>query len=93
MHSELRRATLNVAHELSLCASTSDGAVILAPQGLDYIAAFLGALQAGLIAVPLSAPMGGAHDGRVHSEYGKVAPPGTNAVSWLPFHHDLVLQP
>jgi fatty acid CoA ligase FadD28 len=27
--------------------------VILAPQGLDYIAAFLGALQSGLVAVPL----------------------------------------
>ncbi len=64
--SQVYRRTLNVAHELSLCATTGDRAVILAPQGLDYIAAFLGALQAGLIAVPLSAPMGGAHDERVH---------------------------
>jgi len=37
-------------------------AVIVAPQALDYIAAFLGALQARFIAVPLSSPMGGAHD-------------------------------
>ena len=33
-------------------------AVILAPQGLHYIVAFLGALQAGLIAVPLTVPHG-----------------------------------
>ena len=56
--SQVYRRSLNVAHELSLCASTGDRAVILAPQGLDYIAAFLGALQAGLIAVPLLAPAG-----------------------------------
>ncbi len=65
--SQLYRRTLNVARELSLCGSTGDRAVILAPQGLDYIAAFLGALQAGRIAVPLSAPQGGATDERVES--------------------------
>jgi long-chain fatty acid adenylyltransferase FadD28 len=184
--SQAYRRTLNVAHELSLRAATGDRAVILAPQGLEYVAAFLGALQAGLIAVPLSAPMGGVHDERVNSvlhdtspsvilttsavtgdvakyarsqngesgpsvievdsldldysrgaprgggsrsstaylqytsgstrrpagvmishrnlmanfkqitsdyflEYGKVAPPGTTTVSWLPFYHDLGL--
>jgi fatty acid CoA ligase FadD28 len=46
----------------------------MAPQGLDYIAAFLGALQAGLTAVPLSAPMGGAHDERVHSVLHDTSP-------------------
>ena len=72
--SQVYRRTLNVAQELSLCAATGDRAVILAPQGLDYIAAFLGALQAGLIAVPLSAPMGGAHDERVHSVLHDTSP-------------------
>jgi long-chain fatty acid adenylyltransferase FadD28 len=72
--SQVYRRTLNVAHELSLCAATGDRAVILAPQGLDYIAAFLGALQAGLTAVPLSAPMGGAHDERVHSVLHDTSP-------------------
>ena len=57
--SQLYRRTLNVAHELRRCGSTGDRAVILAPQGLDYIVAFLGAMQAGQIAVPLSVPMGG----------------------------------
>ena len=37
----------------------------MAPQGLDYVVAFLGALQAGRIAVPLSVPLGGATDERV----------------------------
>ena len=44
--SQLYRRTLNVARELELCGSTGDRALILAPQGLDYIVAFLGALQA-----------------------------------------------
>src|SRR5271163_837525 len=45
--SQLYRRTLNLAQELKDCGSTGDRAVILAPQGLDYIAAFLGALEAG----------------------------------------------
>jgi long-chain fatty acid adenylyltransferase FadD28 len=51
--SQLHRRVLNLAQELRLHGSPGDRAVILAPQGLDYITAFLGALQAGLIAVPL----------------------------------------
>jgi len=42
----------------------------LAPQGLDYVAAFLGALQAGLIAVPL----GGTSDERVSSVLRDASP-------------------
>ena len=64
---QLYRRVLNVAHELRLCASAGDRALILAPQGVDYIVAFLGALQAGLIAVPLLVPLGGASDERVDS--------------------------
>ena len=63
--SQLYRRTLNVARELQACGSTGDRAVILAPQGLEYVVAFLGALQAGQIAVPLSVPLGGASDERV----------------------------
>ena len=47
---------MNVARELSVHASVGDRAVILAPQSLDYILAFLGSMQAGLIAVPLPLP-------------------------------------
>src|SRR5262249_46777076 len=60
--SQLSRRTLNVARELSLHGSVGDRAVILTPQGLDYIAAFLGSMQAGLIAVPLPLP----HRGSSH---------------------------
>ena len=72
--SQLYRRTLNVAHELNSCAAAGDRAVILAPQGLDYIAAFFGALQAGLIAVPLSVPLGGASDERVGSVLRDASP-------------------
>lgn len=41
--------------------------MIMAPQGLDYIVAFLGALHAGQIAVPLALPLGGVSDERVSS--------------------------
>jgi fatty acid CoA ligase FadD28 len=61
--SQLYRRVLNLAHELRLHGSTGDRAVILAPQGLDYITAFLAALQAGFIAVPL----GSASDERISS--------------------------
>ena len=53
---QLYRRSLNLALEIESRGSTGDRAVILAPQGLDYIVAFLGALEAGLIAVPLSVP-------------------------------------
>lgn len=71
---QLYRRTLNVAHQLRFCGATGDRAVILAPQGLDYIVAFLGALEAGRIAVPLSLPMGGATDARVSSVLQDASP-------------------
>ena len=71
---QLHRRVLNVARELRLCASAGARAVILAPQGVDYILAFLGALQAGLIAVPLLVPLGGASDERVDSALRDATP-------------------
>jgi long-chain fatty acid adenylyltransferase FadD28 len=65
---------VNVSMELKRCTSPGDRAVILAPQGLDYIYAFLGAMQAGLIAAPLSVPMGGATDERVNSVLRDASP-------------------
>jgi fatty acid CoA ligase FadD28 len=72
--SQLYRRTLNVARELRHCGSTGDRALILAPQGPDYILAFLGALQAGQIAVPLSVPLGGVSDERVSSVLRDASP-------------------
>jgi fatty acid CoA ligase FadD21 len=66
--SQLSRRTMNVARELSVHGSVGDRAVILAPQGLDYILAFLGSMQAGLVAVPLPLP----HRGSSHDRVGAV---------------------
>ena len=54
-----------IAAELASCGSRGDRVAITAPQGLEYIIGFLGALEAGFIAVPLSVPHFGAHDERV----------------------------
>lgn len=54
-----------IAEELKLCGLPGDRVAVLAPQGLEYVLAFLGALQAGFIAVPLSTPQYGIHDDRV----------------------------
>jgi long-chain fatty acid adenylyltransferase FadD28 len=72
--SQVYRRALNVAQELRVHGSVGDRAVIAAPQGLDYVTAFLGALQAGLIAVPLSVPLGGASDERVSSVLRDASP-------------------
>ncbi|MCH9731297.1 MAG: AMP-binding protein, partial [Actinomycetia bacterium] len=63
--SQLSRQTLNAARAIRLHGSVGDRALILAPQGLGYIQAFLGAMQAGLIAVPLPLPYRGASSDRV----------------------------
>ncbi len=71
---QLYQRSLNVAHEVKRHGAVGDRAVILAPQGLAYIAAFLGAMQAGLIAVPLSVPAAGSHDDRVTAVLADTAP-------------------
>ncbi|BBY15566.1 AMP-binding protein [Mycolicibacterium litorale] len=71
---QLYRRAVNLAHELSERAQPGDRAVIVAPQGLDYLVAFLGSLQAGLIAVPLSTPMPGVHDERISAVLRDSAP-------------------
>lgn len=54
---ELYAATLNVAFELRQKGlSTGDRALLIFPSGLEFIAAFLGCLLAGVIAVPAFAP-------------------------------------
>jgi fatty acid CoA ligase FadD28 len=72
--SQLYRRMLNVAGHLRQGGSTGDRVVILAPQGLEYIVGLLGALQAGLIPVPLSVPYGGVHDERTNSVLADTSP-------------------
>lgn len=72
--SALYRRTHSVAGELRRGGAVGDRALVLAPQGIDYIVAFLAALQAGQIAVPLSVPLGGVSDERVSSVLRDAAP-------------------
>ncbi|MGA7052056.1 MAG: AMP-binding protein, partial [Mycobacterium sp.] len=72
--SQLYRRTLNLAAEIKHSGSCGDRALILAPQNLDYVVSFLASLHAGLTAVPLSAPYGGAHDERTASVLADTTP-------------------
>lgn len=72
--SQLSRRTMNVARELRLHGSAGGTAVILAPQGLEYILAFLGSMQAGLIAVPLPLPHRGSSHDRVSAVFADTKP-------------------
>lgn len=72
--SQLARRTVNVAHELRRHGSVGDRAVILAPQGFEYILAFLGSMQAGFIAVPLPLPHPGSGHDRVSAVLADTAP-------------------
>ncbi|AFM17522.1 acyl-CoA synthetase (AMP-forming)/AMP-acid ligase II [Mycolicibacterium chubuense NBB4] len=63
--SELHDRVRAVADKLAKLGSPGDRAVVLAPQGLDYIIGFLGAIEAGFIAVPLTMPQLRQHDERV----------------------------
>ncbi len=72
--SQVHQRTLAVASELRRSGSAGDRAAILAPEGIDYIAAFLGALLAGFIAVPLPAPEFGIHDERISAALRDCSP-------------------
>ncbi len=72
--SQLYRRTRAVANALTRCGSAGDRAVIVAPQSLDYVVGFLGALEAGFIAVPLSVPQLGDHDERISSVLADSSP-------------------
>ncbi len=71
---QAEQRALAVSEEVALFGKVGDRAAILAPEGLDYIAAFLGALHAGLIAVPLPLPQLRVHDERVSSALLDCAP-------------------
>ncbi|ORB86883.1 acyl-CoA synthetase [Mycobacterium kansasii] len=71
---QLYRRMLNVGRQLRELGSPGDRAVILAPQSLDYVFGFLGALEAGLTAVPLSVPYSGVHDERTTSVLADTSP-------------------
>jgi fatty acid CoA ligase FadD21 len=72
--SELSRRTMNAAREIRIHGSVGDRAVILAPQGLHYILAFLASMQAGLVAVPLPLPHRGSSHDRVSAVFADTSP-------------------
>lgn len=72
--SELYQKVQAVAAELQTVGSVGDRVAILAPQSLHYIVGLLGAIEAGLIAVPLPVPMLGVHDERVTDVLKDCAP-------------------
>lgn len=72
--SQLYRRTLNMAQAVQQHGVPGDRALIIAPQGLAYVVAFLGAMQAGFIAVPLSVPVPGSHDERVSAVVTDTSP-------------------
>jgi acyl-CoA synthetase (AMP-forming)/AMP-acid ligase II len=72
--SQLYRRVANLGAHLRQHGSAGDRALILAPQGLDYVLGFLAAIEAGLIPVPLSVPFGGAHDERTISVLADTSP-------------------
>lgn len=72
--SELYDRVQWVAARLLQCGVPGDRAAILAPQGMDYIVAFYGAIHAGFIAVPLPVPFPGSLDERVVSALRDSAP-------------------
>jgi len=53
---ELGRRIRAIGARVQRLTARGDRVAILAPQGLDYVAAFFGAVKAGAIAVPLFAP-------------------------------------
>jgi long chain fatty acid CoA FadD26 len=63
-----------IAHEVTSCGSPGDRIAIMAPQGLEYIVGFLGAIAAGFIAVPLPVPMNGRQDERASAALKDSAP-------------------
>lgn len=71
---QLHRRVHSLAWELRQIAEIGERAVIVAPQGLEYVVAFLATLQAGLIGVPLSAPKVGRHDERIAAVIADSAP-------------------
>lgn len=72
--SQISCRTDAVAAEVAAVASPGDRIALLAPQGLEYIAAFFGAMEAGCIVVPLPVPLFGSRDERVTAALKDCAP-------------------
>ena len=63
-----------IGARLQKVSQPGDRVAILAPQGVDYVAAFFGAIHAGRIAVPLFAPTLSGHAERLAAVLGDARP-------------------
>ncbi|MGB9226754.1 fatty acyl-AMP ligase [Mycobacterium sp.] len=63
-----------IGARLQQVTQPGDRVAILAPQGVDYVAAFFGAVHAGRIAVPLFAPTLAGHTERLTAVLGDARP-------------------
>ena len=70
----LDRRVRSLAGVLVKAGCAGERVAVLAPQGIEYVIAFLGALRAGAVAVPLFPPYAPGHDDRVVSALGDAAP-------------------
>ena len=66
-YGELQQRSLSLAVQLQQRYQTGDRAVLVFPHGVDFIVAFIGCLQAGLIGVPICPPRRRRPDSRVAS--------------------------
>ena len=71
---QLYRRVADLAAVLRERTAPGDRAAVLAPQNLHYVIGYLAALEAGLIAVPLSTPAPGFSDERVLAVLADAAP-------------------
>jgi acyl-CoA synthetase (AMP-forming)/AMP-acid ligase II len=71
---ELDRRVETLAQALAQAGATGQRVAVVAPQGLEYVIGFLGALRAGAIAVPLFSPHMPGHEERLVSALRDAGP-------------------
>src|SRR6476469_9107329 len=93
-YAELAEAAGRVAGFLRTRVQPGDRALLLFPPGADYLAAFLGCLSAGVVAVPLYPPRPGATLDRITAVIRDCqAPVALTTEAMLPLLSDLPVTP
>lgn len=88
-YAQLDRNVTIAASHLRQHVEPGDRVAILAPQSLQYVEYFLGALRAGVVAVPLFSPDLPGHSDRLASIFGDCTPAAVLAAG---SNHDIVVQ-
>jgi len=69
---QLHQRAVAIAGRLQQIVNPSDRILLLFPQGLEFIFAFMGALYAGVIPVITAPPRGNTHSGKIIREYDAI---------------------